>query len=63
MNLARSVELVRHYVDLKAKVALKTNRSVFNATLALRCKQEATSKTPKSECKNCFSTTKQKANS
>jgi len=34
-------------MDVKARVALKTDRSVFNTTLALRSKQEATSKTPK----------------
>jgi len=50
-------------LDLKARVLLKTDRLAFNAALALRSKQEARSKTPKMECKNCFSTTKQQANS
>jgi len=38
-------------VDLKARVALKTDRSVFKAR----------SKTPKSESRNCFSNSKQEA--
>jgi len=44
MKLACSVEVVRHCMDLKARVALKTDRSVFKAR----------SKMPKIEFRNCF---------
>jgi len=44
MKLACSVEVVRHCVDLKARLALKTDLSVFNDNLALRSKQGARSK-------------------
>jgi len=45
MKLEFSVEVVRHGVDLKARVALKTDRSVFKAVFKARSKkQEAISK-------------------
>jgi len=40
MTLACSVEVVHHCVDLKARVTLKTDRSVFNATIAFGSKQK-----------------------
>jgi len=51
MKLACSVEVVLYGVDLKARVAVKTDQSVFNAK----------SKTPKTKSRNCFSITKQEA--
>jgi len=48
-----SIDVVRYGVDSKARVPLKTDQSVFKARR----------KTPKSEYRNCFSTTKHEARS
>jgi len=54
MKLACSVEIGRHGVDLKARVALKVDRSVFKA----RSKKQDAKK--RLSYRNCFSTKKKK---
>ena len=64
MKLTFSSEVERHWTELRARFALKTNLSVFNANFALSSAPRLASKsTPNSECSEWISTSKQSAQS